>query len=103
MSARLRESGTQIVNRDKRLRMPNISAFTRVFDALCAGMSRKGASTSSICSKPLRRHDQIGEFLARIEHARLHRGFADANDIGNLLDGLAVVIDEIDDLAMFRR
>jgi hypothetical protein len=41
MSARLRESGTQIVNRDKRLRMPNISAFTRVFDALCAGMSRK--------------------------------------------------------------
>ena len=50
----------------------------------------------------LRRCDQIGEFLARIEHARLHRGFADANNIGDLLDGLAVVIDEIDDLAMLR-
>src|SRR6266576_5964902 len=30
----------------------------------------------------------------RIEHARLHRGFADADNLGDLLDRFAVVVDE---------
>src|SRR5215471_9984196 len=33
------KAGTQIANRARAARIPGISAFTRVFDALCAGMS----------------------------------------------------------------
>ena len=51
----------------------------------------------------LRRLDQLGQFPTRIKHARLHGRFADANDFGNLFDGLAVVVSEVDDLAVFRR
>ena len=51
----------------------------------------------------LRRLDQLGQFPTRIKHARLHGRFADANDFGNLFDGLAVVISEVDDLAVLRR
>ena len=40
----------------------------------------------------LRRLDQLGQFPTRIKHARLHGRFADANDCGNLFDGLAVVV-----------
>ncbi len=49
------------------------------------------------------RRDQVGQFLARIEHARLDRGLGDADDIGDLLNRLAVVVDEVDHLAMLRR
>src|SRR6266852_5460940 len=49
------------------------------------------------------RRDQVGQFLARIEHARLDRGLGDADDIGDLLDRLAVVVDEVDHRAMLLR
>jgi hypothetical protein len=51
----------------------------------------------------LRRLDQLGQFPTRIKHARLHGRLADANDFGNLFDGLAVVVSEVDDLAVIRR
>ena len=43
----------------------------------------------------LRRRDQLGQFLARIEHVRFDRGLGDADDIGNLSDRFAVVVDEV--------
>ena len=51
----------------------------------------------------LRRLDQLGQFPPRMKHARFHGRFADANDFGNLFDGLAVVVSEVDDLAVIRR
>src|ERR1700739_975684 len=45
-------------------------------------------------TEPLRL-DQLGQFLARIEHARFDRGLGDADDIGNLSDRFAVVVDEV--------
>src|SRR3984893_1101132 len=58
--------------------------------------------THSVCGSPMRdlalRLDQLGQFLARIEHARFDRGLGDADDIGNLSDRFAVVVDEVDDL-----
>ena len=51
----------------------------------------------------LRRLDQLGQFPTRIEHARLHGRLVDTNDFGNLLDGLAVVVSEVDDLAVVGR
>src|SRR6266545_7418421 len=50
-----------------------------------------------------RRLEQHREPLARIEHARLHRIEGDAEDLGDLLDRLSLVVDEIDDLAVLRR
>src|SRR5262245_11875345 len=44
--------------------------------------------------------DQLADPLARIEHPGLHRVQRHAEDRGRLLDLLAVVVDEIDDLAM---
>src|SRR5262245_12381540 len=35
---------------------------------------------------------QLRQLLARVEHARLHGRLIDANDFGNLLDRLAVVV-----------
>ncbi len=52
---------------------------------------------------PLRRCNQLGQLLACIEHARLDRGLGDADDIGDLFDRFAMVVDEIDDLAVLRR
>ena len=51
----------------------------------------------------LLRLDELGQFPTRIKHARLHGRLADANDFGDLLDGLAVVVSEVDDLAVLRR
>jgi hypothetical protein len=50
----------------------------------------------------LRRLDQLGQFLTRIKHARLHRGLADADYLGNLFDGFAVIVDQVDDLAVLQ-
>src|SRR5262249_20517877 len=47
--------------------------------------------------------DQLREPLARVEGARLHRGLVDADDLGDLLDRFAVVVGEVDDLAVLRR
>jgi hypothetical protein len=66
-----------------------------------------GAVTSSVRalvgSHSSPRCDQIREPLARVEGARLHRGLVDANDLGNLLDRFAVIVGEVDDLAVLRR
>jgi hypothetical protein len=51
----------------------------------------------------LHRLDQLGQFPTRIKHARLHGRLADASDFGNLLDRLAVVVGEVDDLEVLRR
>jgi len=51
----------------------------------------------------LRRLDQLGQFPTRIKRARLHGRLAYANDFGNLFDRLAVVVSEVDDLAVLRR
>src|SRR5262249_29813719 len=54
-------------------------------------------------TEPLRCRDEVGQFLARIEHARFDRGLANADDIGDLFDRFAVVVDEVDHLAVLRR
>jgi hypothetical protein len=38
---------------------------------------------------------QLRQLLARVEHARLHGRLVDANDFGNLLDRLAVVVSSL--------
>src|SRR5882672_1631057 len=43
---------------------------------------------------------QLADPLAGIEHACLHRVGRHRNDLGDLLDRLLVVVDEVDDLAM---
>jgi len=63
---------------------------------LSAGDPDEGAAT-------LRRRDQLGQFLARIEHARLHSGLGDPDDLRDLFDRFAVKVDEVDDLAVLRR
>ncbi len=50
----------------------------------------------------LRRLDQLGQFLTRIKHARFHRGLTDADYFGNLFDGFAVIVNQVDDLAVLR-
>ena len=50
----------------------------------------------------LRRLDQLGQFLTRIKHARLHRGLTDADYLGNLFDRFAVIVNQVDDLAVLR-
>jgi hypothetical protein len=45
----------------------------------------------------------VGQLPARVEHARLDRGLGDADDVGNLLDRLVVIVDEIDDLGLLGR
>src|SRR5260370_36331502 len=47
--------------------------------------------------------DELRELAARVERARFHGRFVDADDLGDLLDRLAVVINEIDHLAVLRR
>jgi hypothetical protein len=44
------------------------------------------------------RRDEARQLPARIEHARLHRGFTDGDNFGGLFDRFAVVVDEVDDL-----
>jgi hypothetical protein len=44
--------------------------------------------------------DQLGQFLARIEHAGLHGCGRDTENLRTFTDRLLVVIDEIDDLPM---
>src|SRR5450759_3646518 len=46
---------------------------------------------------------QFGQFLARVKQARLHGVFRNADDLSHLFHGFLVVVDEIDDLPMFRR
>ena len=48
-------------------------------------------------------HNQLRQLLARVEHARLHRGLVDADNLGDLLDRFAVIINEVDDVAVLRR
>ena len=48
----------------------------------------------------LRRLDQLGQFLTRIKHARFHRGLTDADYFGNLCDGFAVIVNQVDNLAV---
>jgi hypothetical protein len=50
----------------------------------------------------LRRLNQLGQFLTRIKHARFHRGLTDADYFGNLFDGFAVIVNQVDDLAVLR-
>src|SRR5262249_6547330 len=47
--------------------------------------------------------DHLREPLARVEAARLHRRLVDADDLGDLLDGFAMIVGEVDDLAVLRR
>src|SRR6516225_11343891 len=56
-------------------------------------------SRTRAAPEPLCRRDQVSQLLARIEHARLDRALANADDIGDLFDRLAVVVDEVDHLA----
>jgi hypothetical protein len=47
--------------------------------------------------------EQRGQSFPRMEHARFHSVFRDADDFGDLADCHLVVVDEINDLSMFRR
>lgn len=64
------------------------------------------AAEGGLCSQPLRLlrgRDQPGQFPARVEHAGLDRSLGDTDDLRDLLDGLAVIIDEVDNLAVLGR
>jgi 5-methylcytosine-specific restriction protein A len=52
---------------------------------------------------PLCSRNQLCQPLARVEHARLGRGRVDTNYLGNFCDRLAVIVHEVDDLAVLRR
>jgi hypothetical protein len=39
---------------------------------------------------------ELSPAFACVEHAGLHGVFLDPNDLGDLIDGLVVVVDEID-------
>ena len=47
----------------------------------------------------LGRH-QLADLLARVKHACLHRVMRDADDFGDLINRLVVVIDLVNDLTM---
>ena len=47
--------------------------------------------------------DQLGQFLPRIEHARLHRRSRNTEDVRALINRLLMVVNEVDDFPMFRR
>src|SRR5262249_47189503 len=49
------------------------------------------------------RLEQLRQFFSRVEHARLHGVLGDSNDLGHFLYGFLVVVDQIDDLLVFRR
>jgi hypothetical protein len=51
----------------------------------------------------LGRCNEIRQLLARVEHARLHSGLGDPDDLRDLYDRFAVEVDEVDDLAVLRR
>jgi hypothetical protein len=55
-------------------------------------------SAGSLCSS-----HQLSQLLARVEHARLGCGRVDTNYLGNFCDRLAVIVHEVDDLAVLRR
>ena len=64
---------------------------------------KRGSSPEHKRKDQLRRLALLGQFPTRIKHARLHGRLDDANDFGNLFDRLAVVVSEVDDLAVLRR
>src|SRR4029078_3733 len=47
--------------------------------------------------------EQLGQFLARIEQARLHCVFRNTDDLRDFFHRFLVVVDEIDDLPMVCR
>src|SRR5215510_3792411 len=47
--------------------------------------------------------DQSGEALAGVEHAGLDRVLGDGEEVGDLLDRLLLVVDEVDDLTVLGR
>jgi hypothetical protein len=67
------------------------------------GLERVSNTASGTMAASLSGRDKLRQFSARVIHARLHRGLVNANDFGNLLDGLAVVVSQADDLAVLRR
>jgi hypothetical protein len=66
-------------------------------------LERVSSTASGTMAASLSGRDKLRQFSARVIHARLHRGLVNANDSGNLLDGLAVVVSQADDLAVLRR
>ena len=46
---------------------------------------------------------ELRHLLARVEHARFHGRLRDADDLGDFLHRLLVVVDEVDDLPVLRR
>jgi hypothetical protein len=101
--------------------VPNQTCFvlrggdTHDFDHLNRLASRASRHILGMNSHFLLRHERspiargreplhrLGEFLARVEHSCLYRAWGQAGDHCNLFHRLAVIIDEIDDLAMRRR
>src|SRR5438445_13533763 len=71
--------------------------FRWVLDPAFSSMPSWPASLNAGCLQ------QFGQFLARIEQARLHSVLGYANDFGHLFHGLLVVVDQIDDFPMVRR
>ena len=45
---------------------------------------------------------ELRQVISRVEHSRFHRVWRHLDDLGNLIDGLFVIVDEIDDLSMRR-
>ena len=46
---------------------------------------------------------KLAQLLARIEHAGFHGSLGDAGNLGDLPDRFAVVVNEVDHLAVLRR
>src|SRR5436190_9925000 len=51
---------------------------------------------------PYGRH-KLGQFPARVEHARLYGSLGGACNLGNVFDRLAVIVDEVQDLPVLVR
>ncbi len=108
----------ELLRADKTVRRPPYQSMRKVatthrpdnwlprFDAPLRGRAscsqRKafalGAVPGIISNRRLR--NQHGELLARIVHARLHRGYRNGEDAGDLVHALLVIIGEIDHLGV---
>src|SRR4029079_16597336 len=83
---------------------------TRIIDCSCPFDSegrkrvcRAMMRTSESGHQELSRRGELRQLLAGVEHAGLHGGFIEADNLRDVLDRLAMEIHEIDDLPVHRR
>src|SRR4051812_46000375 len=65
------------------------------------GEARRSSPRSGLIQP--RAFEQLGQTLARVEHAGLYGILGDADDLCDLGDCFLLIVDEIDDVPMFAR